>query len=197
MDNILKEVEQFADWAHGDQLRKYSPERYIVHPVRVMEMCKPYTSDAAVLSAALLHDVLEDTDVTKQELSQFLNKVMPDQADKTLKLVVELTDIYTKRAFPYLNRRKRKMREADRIQQTSGDAQLIKYADIIDNCPEISEKDPDFAKRFLKECRHLLTKMKKGESELREKAIAIVEQHLGKLVIHNDKTAESKKLKPH
>ena len=37
MEEVLKQVEQYADRAHSDQRRKYSPERYIVHPVRVMK----------------------------------------------------------------------------------------------------------------------------------------------------------------
>ncbi|MGN6567929.1 MAG: hypothetical protein ACTHJ0_08255 [Flavipsychrobacter sp.] len=36
----LEEVIAFADKAHGSQMRKYTPERYIVHPIRVMELCR-------------------------------------------------------------------------------------------------------------------------------------------------------------
>ena len=72
-DNILEEVKSFASEAHGEQKRKYTPEPYIVHPIRVMEICKKYTDDVRILSAALLHDVLEDTSVTEKEMFQFLN----------------------------------------------------------------------------------------------------------------------------
>ena len=71
-DNILASVRSFADEAHGEQVRKYSDERYIQHPIRVMETVQDYIADVPVLAAALLHDVLEDTSVTKRELSQFL-----------------------------------------------------------------------------------------------------------------------------
>jgi len=35
MLSILDQIKNFAEQAHGEQLRKYSPERYIVHPARV------------------------------------------------------------------------------------------------------------------------------------------------------------------
>jgi (p)ppGpp synthase/HD superfamily hydrolase len=60
-EKILQEIIQFADLAHGKQVRRYTSERYIVHPVRVMETCRQYTNDISVLAAAILHDVLEDT----------------------------------------------------------------------------------------------------------------------------------------
>lgn len=179
---MLEQITQYTDQAHGEQTRKYSPERYIVHPVRVMQICREYTTDISVLSAALLHDVLEDTAVTKEDLNEFLHTVLnPSDASKTLQLVIELTDVYVKKAFPSWNRRKRKMKEAERIKHTSKDAQTIKYADIIDNCPEMTEKDPEFAERFLRECRSLLTKMKKGEKDLYLRAVSTVHNCLMRL----------------
>jgi (p)ppGpp synthase/HD superfamily hydrolase len=146
MNALLEQVKEFADKAHGDQTRKYTPERYIVHPVRVMKHCQQYTSSTSVLAAALLHDVLEDTSVTQEELLNFLHTIMNEtDAVQTLKLVVELTDVYTKTSYPGWNRKKRKQKEASRIEQTSPEAQTIKYADIIDNCKEITIQDPEFA----------------------------------------------------
>ena len=174
----------FTDRSHGEQMRKYSPERYIVHPMRVMKMVSEYTQDPSVLSAAILHDVLEDTAVSKQELKTFLYSLMEDhQADKALNIVVELTDIYTKENYPEYNRRKRKRLEADRIWKASGESHTIKYADIIDNVPEITANDPDFAARFLVECRDLLFHMKKGVKELREKAFTTIDDCMQKLKI--------------
>lgn len=174
-EELLEQVRLFTDKAHGEQMRKYSPERYIVHPIRVMKMVSEYIQDPAVLSAAILHDVLEDTAVSKQELKTFLYSLMVDQqAEKALNIVVELTDIYTKENYPQYNRRKRKRLEADRIKKASAEAHTFKYADIIDNVPEITEHDPDFAARFNAECLDLLYHMKKGVMELREKAFATV-----------------------
>ncbi len=182
MEAVLEKVKDYADKAHGKQLRKYSPDRYIVHPVRVMELCRPYNDTLPVLAAALLHDVLEDTPVTKSNMLQFLQGVMSEtDANETLKLVVELTDVFTKSRHPRWNRSKRKTKEAARIQQTSGDSQTVKYADIIDNCREIVEHDPDFAKVFLRECRALLKVMPKGHESLYQEAKATVDGCLLKL----------------
>jgi guanosine-3',5'-bis(diphosphate) 3'-pyrophosphohydrolase len=172
---ILEQVKVFADNCHGDQMRRYVPDRYIVHPLRVMKLLKQYTDDVTVLSAALLHDVLEDTAVGKAEIKNFLATIMSDaQAEAVVRMVEELTDVYIKEKYPKWNRRKRKNKEAERLENTSSEAQTIKYADIIDNAPEIAEKDPDFARRFLYEYRALLKKLRKGNPDLYEKAIETV-----------------------
>lgn len=170
-NKILEAVERFADHAHGAQTRKYSNDRYIVHPVRVMKECQIHSKDIAVHAAALLHDVLEDTPITKAELFDFLLKIMDiDVAERTIKLVEELTDIYTKQNFPSLNRKTRKLREAERLSAVSADAQTIKYADIIDNSDVITN-DPDFARVYVREAAQMLEGMHRGNAVLRDKAI--------------------------
>ncbi len=179
MEGILKKIVAFADNAHGDQKRKYAAERYIEHPLRVMNICKDYGYPLPVLAAAILHDVLEDTDTSPKQIKEFLLTVMNERdASYTLDLVIELTDVYTKHQYPRLNRRGRKIKEATRMETISAQAQSIKYADIIDNAREIVEHDPDFAPVFLRECRALVKKMKKGNKELREKAIRLLEEQM-------------------
>lgn len=177
--DILEKVIAFADEAHGGQMRKYTPDRYIVHPVRVMEICRQYTDDLAILSAAILHDVLEDTPVTREAIYSFLSEIMgTEDAQRTLGFVVELTDVYVKKDYPRWNRKQRKMLEAERLSNISSGAQLIKYADILDNSKEIAAQDRGFAPRFLKECRGLLACMDRGDERLRGKATAKVESEL-------------------
>jgi (p)ppGpp synthase/HD superfamily hydrolase len=171
MEQILEKIKAFADRCHGDQMRKYSDERYIVHPERVMQICKQYTNDITMLAAALLHDVLEDTPVSEQEIRQFLSPLLSEeQVARTLELVEELTDVYVKARYPQWNRRKRKQKETARLKNSSAAAQTIKYADIMDNAPEIAAKDPDFARRFLFEARDLLKAMDKGDPRLYKQA---------------------------
>lgn len=182
MDDVLEKVKAYADKAHGTQERKYSQERYIAHPLRVMQTCRRYTEALPTLAAALLHDVLEDTPVTKAQLHRFLLTVMAEEdASQTTVLVVELTDVFTKTAHPRWNRKKRKLKEAERIQQTSGESQTVKYADIIDNCREIVQHDPDFARVFLRECKNLLRVMKKGREGLYAEAVETVNRCLGQV----------------
>lgn len=179
IEQVLQQVQDFADQAHGEQMRKFAPERYIAHPIRVMKLCREQTKDMAILAAALLHDVLEDTPVQKEALRDFLLSAMPEvQAQRTVGLVVELTDVYTKKHYPEWNRRKRKAKEVERLEATSADAQTIKYADIIDNSAEIVYQDTDFAEVYLRECRALLKKMDKGNPALYKRATGIVDDGL-------------------
>src|SRR5690606_22760033 len=118
MDKILEEIRDFADQAHGDQMRKYASERYIVHPVRVMETCEEYTQDLPVLAAALLHDVLEDTETGKDEMRTFLRKHLTDgQAHQTVKLAEDLTAVKAKATNQNPNRNQRKTRKPKGWQQ--------------------------------------------------------------------------------
>ncbi|MEO7924844.1 MAG: HD domain-containing protein [Chitinophagaceae bacterium] len=182
METLLEQVRDFADKAHGEQRRKYTPDRYIVHPARVMETCKKYSNALPVLAAALLHDVLEDTPVTKEEMQEFLLSIMnKEEATQTLELVIELTDVYTKTAYPKLTRQQRKIKEYGRMEKVSAAAQTIKYADIMDNSKEIVVHDSDFAPVYLHECKTLLEKMSKGNKALHREAFQTVEEGLRQL----------------
>ncbi len=60
----------FALHHHGkvNQTRKSSKIPYIIHPVGVMEILMRYTDDVEIIQAGILHDILEDTQGTAQEL---------------------------------------------------------------------------------------------------------------------------------
>ena len=112
MNKILEQVKDFAAAAHEGQRRKYADEAYIIHPVRVSEYCLRFTNNLSIAAAALLHDVLEDTTVTAQEMESFLMSTMSDgEARHTMRLVIDLTDVYTHAAYPHMNRRWRKEKE--------------------------------------------------------------------------------------
>jgi (p)ppGpp synthase/HD superfamily hydrolase len=173
--DFLHQVEELAKHAHGNQQRKFEPGPYIIHLKRVKDICAAYTDDQAILAAALLHDVLEDTAVTSIALLEELNKIAsPELAKRVQDLVVDLTDIYIKDNYPKWNRKKRKQKEAERLSQVSPDAQTIKYADIIDNSQTIADAEGDFARVYLREGRILLDVMQKGLPALRTKAIETV-----------------------
>tara|TARA_R110000751_G_scaffold94798_3_gene185062 strand:- start:5285 stop:5842 length:558 start_codon:yes stop_codon:yes gene_type:complete len=155
-----KEVLEFATQAHGDQKRKYSGLPYISHPVAVQQILRDFYSGASeeLIYAALLHDVIEDTIVTEHMLVMALNRIFFNRGltRRVVKLVIELTDVYTHEAYPDFNRRQRKLLEHDRIARISDDAKLIKFADMIHNTESIVKDDPSFAKLYLKEKNHML-----------------------------------------
>lgn len=178
-DQLLQEIIAFAARAHDKQVRKYEDAPYIVHPVRVMRMCRDYGEPIAVLAAAILHDVLEDTSVKRPELTSFLCELFDeDESLQIVHLVVELTDIYTKEKYPKWNRKKRRAMEVVRLSKTSPAAQTVKYADVIDNCRSISQSEDSFAAVYLKESDDLLQKMDKGNPELYRKALETVTQQI-------------------
>ncbi len=161
-----KDILKFATDAHGDQKRKYTNQLYITHPIEVAKLVEEEISTSftksiphfeSMIYASLLHDVLEDTEVTYEELRAFLFRTLTlDKAKKTLDLVIELTDIFTTESFPELNRAKRKDLEATRLGGVSLEAKLIKRMDMNHNTKSILQNDPKFAKVYLKEKNHLL-----------------------------------------
>ncbi len=171
LNSILTEITAFADEAHGDQMRKYVPKRYIVHPIEVMEICRQYTTELPILAAALLHDVLEDTPVRAEAIKKFLSlKMSAEQVEETLELVTDLTDVFTKENYPQLNRRQRKERENERLKKTHPKAQTVKYADIISNSIDIAKHDRHFARVYLREMDILLGVMTHGNQKLYQRA---------------------------
>lgn len=179
---IIQYVKEFADNAHGQQVRKYTGERYIAHPVRVMEMTSEYNNNICVHAAALLHDVLEDTPVAPDQMEKALLRVMSNgEVSTVIQLVVELTDIFVKENYPKLNRITRKEKEAERLSGVSPDAQSIKYSDIIDNVKDIVSQDTDFAKVYVREAKKMLHLMVAGNPQLHERAVKLVDQCLHNL----------------
>lgn len=60
----------FAAAAHEHQIRKMSGSHYIVHPYGVLEIVRTVTDDVEVQMAAILHDTVEDTDTTLEDIAR-------------------------------------------------------------------------------------------------------------------------------
>lgn len=84
IDDCIKAYE-FGANAHAGQLRK-SGEAYICHPVAVAISLAEMRMDANCIMAAILHDVIEDTGVSKQELAKKFNKDVAELVDAVTKL---------------------------------------------------------------------------------------------------------------
>ena len=68
-DAVLDDALAFATHSHQEQFRK-SGDPYIIHPILVAVIVAKITEDEAMVMAALLHDVVEDTPVTIEEIEQ-------------------------------------------------------------------------------------------------------------------------------
>lgn len=64
----------FATRAHSGTYRKGTKIPYIVHPIEVASIVATMTEDPDMIAAAVLHDVVEDTDATVEEISFFFNQ---------------------------------------------------------------------------------------------------------------------------
>jgi (p)ppGpp synthase/HD superfamily hydrolase len=140
---LVEEAFAFAFLKHKDQLRKYTNEPYIVHPIAVADLVRTINARDEMVAAALLHDVLEDTDATPDELRALFG-------DEVTNLVIDLTDVFVDTEL-HGNRKIRKAKEAERLAGVSADAQTIKVADMIDNTKTIVAHDPGFARVYLRE----------------------------------------------
>ena len=147
---LIDKAKMFAEMAHAGQTRKYSDDPYITHPIRVSEIVAHNQGSDEMIAAALLHDVVEDTPVTHDEI---LDKFGANVSD----LVFGLTDVDLSMG----NRKTRKALDRDRIASSSADVQLIKLADFIDNTTSIVQNDPKFAKLYLQEKSQMLDVMDK------------------------------------
>ncbi len=81
----IKDAFRFADAAHLGQFRK-SGEPYITHPVAVAELLADWKLDSAAIQAALMHDVLEDSGIGKQEIVERFGPVVADLVEGVTKL---------------------------------------------------------------------------------------------------------------
>lgn len=172
----LKDIVLLAKDLHGNQKRKYTGEPYVNHTVQVAKIVKNYGGDDIMVYAAVLHDVLEDTNTTKEELFNHLRQIIgPENTIEVVKLVQELTDVFIKDDYPNINRKDRKEMEAMRLGSISSKAQTIKYADLLDNGQDIMKNDPKFGKVYLKEKEQILKHMNRGNQELYKKCLSSLE----------------------
>jgi (p)ppGpp synthase/HD superfamily hydrolase len=158
-EKMEKQALEFAREAHGNQQRKYSEELYIQHPIRVAELVRSVSHTPEMICAAYLHDVVEDTAVSLQDIQRKFGR-------KIASLVEELTDEYEKKNYPHLNRRQRKKLEVERQAKMSLEAKTIKLADVIDNTRDIVKNDPGFARKYLIEMQALVEALRDGDFNL-------------------------------
>ena len=143
----------YATAAHAavGQKRKYDGAAYIVHPTRVADIVSKFGGTEQQVAAAYLHDVVEDTAVTIQDIrNTFGNDIA---------LIVEgLTDVSVPEDG---NRATRKALDRQHTHEASGEAQFVKCADIIDNSRDIRTNDPSFWKVYRQEMMLTLEAMTK------------------------------------
>lgn len=128
----LRRATGFAAWKHAGQSRKGEGKTpYIHHPIEVTAILAEVGGvvDPEVLQAALLHDTLEDTQTTADELESLFSV-------RIRELVLEVSDDKS------LQKRERKALQIEHAPHISVAAQTIKLADKISNVTDVAFATP-------------------------------------------------------
>lgn len=147
MNDLTKKAYYFAVMAHSGQMRR-DGEPYVFHPIGVALQVAKVVKDTDMISAALLHDVIEDTNITRDDLEIEFNESIAN-------LVQELTiDEEEKEKVG------KKIYLAAALLQMSDKALLIKLADRFHNIRAlIVLDDVDFIQWYYKETVYILEEL--------------------------------------
>ncbi|MGZ5165357.1 MAG: RelA/SpoT family protein, partial [Burkholderiales bacterium] len=139
----LESAYHFSKAAHEGQYRK-SGEPYISHPLAVADILAQWHMDPQALTAALLHDVTEDTQVTKTEISRNFGKPVAELVDGVSKL--DKIEFETHEKAQAENFRKMLLAMARDVRVI-----LIKLADRLHNMRTLDAVEPLKRRRIARE----------------------------------------------
>ena len=128
---LLDRAVVFAVRAHAGTERRGKGFPYIVHPLEAVGIVATITSDQELLSAAVLHDTVEDTDITLEQIrAEFGNRIAS--------LVATETDMPVGEMNLEKNWRIRKQAAIDRLASASRDAKIVALGDKLSNMRAIA-----------------------------------------------------------
>ena len=143
MESLAQTALVFATAAHAavGQMRKYTDDPYIVHPIRVATTVAKFGGTDEMIAAAYLHDVVEDTGVSIDDIQDMFGPAVA-------RIVDGLTDVSVPEDG---NPAVRKAMDRQHSADATYEAQFVKCADIIDNAHDIGDNDPSFNLVYRKE----------------------------------------------
>ena len=128
---LLDRAIVFAVRAHAGTERRGKGFPYIVHPMEAVEIVATMTSDQELLAAAALHDTVEDTDTT-------IEQIRAEFGDRVAALVAAESDEPHQRPDSVENWRARKQAAIDRLASASLDAKIVALGDKLSNMRAIA-----------------------------------------------------------
>ncbi|PMQ01764.1 MAG: (p)ppGpp synthetase [Dictyoglomus sp. NZ13-RE01] len=143
----LEKAFRFAQKAHAGQFRK-SGDPYIIHPLEVAKILIDLGMDENSVIAGLLHDVLEDTDVTPETIEKEFNSDVLSLVESVTKL--EKLNFYPKE-FPADFYRAKNIKKMFLSIANDVRVVIIKLADRLHNMRTLEFHDPEKQKRIAKE----------------------------------------------
>lgn len=124
--DLLDRAIIFAVQAHHNTERRGKGFPYIVHPMEAVEIVSTITADQELLAAAALHDTIEDTDVTVEQLREAFG-------DRVAELVHAESDQFTEGVSEEDSWHDRKQAAIDRLAAASHDAKIVALGDKLSN----------------------------------------------------------------
>ena len=124
--DLLDRAIVFAVKAHHNTERRGKGFPYIVHPMEAVEIVATITSDQELLAAAALHDTVEDTEVTVEQLRA-------EFGDRVAELVFAESDRFTEGVSEEDSWHDRKQAAIDRLASASHDAKVVAMGDKLSN----------------------------------------------------------------
>ena len=133
---MVEKALEFAKKAHSGQVRKGTTRPYIVHPIEVGKIVATMTSDEEIISAAILHDTIEDCKgVTKELLAESFSP-------RVVELVVQESEDKSKTWM------ERKSATIKHLAKADKDIQMIGLADKLSNMRDIDREYPEEGEKF-------------------------------------------------
>ena len=128
---LLDRAIVFAVRAHAGTERRGKGYPYIVHPLEAVEIVATMTADQELLAAAALHDTVEDTDVTVEQLRQ-------EFGDRIATLVAEESDEMPAGMSEEDSWHGRKQAAINRLSRASREAKMVALGDKLSNMRAIA-----------------------------------------------------------
>ena len=128
---VLDRAIIFAVKAHSGTERRGKGYPYIVHPMEAVEIVATMTSDQELLAAAALHDTVEDTDVTVEQIRE-------EFGDRVAALVASESDTFEEGVSEEDSWHARKQAAIDRLSKASREAKIVALGDKLSNMRAIA-----------------------------------------------------------
>ncbi len=148
---LIEKAYELARDAHKDQKRK-SGEPYIIHPLSVAIILSSLEMDKETIAAGLLHDVVEDTVVTKEELEEQFGEDVANLVDGVTKLKkLQLSNDYPNQSVVNQEMQARNLRKMFLAMAKDIRVIIIKLADRLHNMRTLNYMRPDKQQRISQE----------------------------------------------